>query len=78
MKLNYGSFEIEIKAKVKGAKRNSEKATFDVINDLITNLLDASDYANMKGHSIAAESKKKKWIELFDQLAATGYYDYKE
>lgn len=78
MKLTYGSFEIEINAKVKGTKRNSKEATCDVINDLITNLLDASEYCNMKGYSIAAESKKKKWMELFDQLAVTGYYDIKD
>lgn len=74
MKLTYGSFEIEIKAKFKGAKRNSEEATMDVINDLITNLIEASEYANKRGYSLVAESKKKKWIELFDQVEATGYY----
>lgn len=78
MKLTYGCFEIEIKAKLKGERRNNEIATHDVINDLITNLLDASEYCNMKGYSIAAESKKQKWMELFDQLAVTGYYDIKE
>lgn len=78
MKLTYGEFEIEINAKVKGAKRNSKEATYNVIHDLITNLLDASEYANMKGYSIVAKSKKEKWMDLFDQLAVTGYYDYKE
>ena len=78
MKLTYGSFKIEIKAKFKGAKRNSKEATYYIINDLITNLLDASEYANMKGYSIVAKSKKEKWMDLFDQLAVTGYYDHKE
>lgn len=78
MKLTYGEFEIEINAKVKGTKRNSKEATYDVVSDLITNLLDASEYANMKGYSIVADSKKRKWMELFDQLALTGYYDCEE
>lgn len=74
MKLTYGSFEIEIKAKVKGAKRYSEEVTHDVICELISNLMDASEYANMKGNSTVAKTKTEKWIELFDQLEATGYY----
>lgn len=78
MKLTYGEYEIEIKAKVKGAKRNSTEATCDVIHDLITHIMDASYYADVKGYSVAAERKKEKWMELFDQLKLTGYYDFKE
>lgn len=73
MKLIYGSFEIEIKAKFKG-ERNSKEATMYVINDLISNLISASEYAEIKCYPVVAKSKKEKWIELFDQVEAMGYY----
>ena len=74
MKLIYGIFEIEIKAKVKGAKRYSEEVAQDVVRDLITNLVDATEYARMIGCPSVAKRKEEIWTELFDQLEATGYF----
>lgn len=74
MKLEFGGYEVEIKAKFKGDKKNSKEAVLYLLNNIGLAYLDASQYYNKKGYTASAEMNEKTWREIVDAIDAEKFY----
>lgn len=74
MRLTIGSYEVEIKAKFKGDKRNSKEAVMYLLNNISLAYFDASQYYSKKGFTASAEMNEKKWRQIVDAIDAEHFF----
>lgn len=74
MKLEFGGYEVEIKAKFKSNKKNSKEAVMYLLNNISLAYFDAAQYYSKKGFTASAEMNKKKWREIVDAIEAENFF----
>ena len=75
MKLTIGDYEVEIKAKWRGAERMSKENTMYFLNMIASEMYAASRQRESEGYMALAEESTKMANEIHNLLDSKGFYD---
>ena len=79
MKINIGTYEVDIKVKREGKDRCNAEDVKAFLNEVASAYYNAAEYDSMRGVHLAAKREKVMHDDIFNVLDAMGYYDaYKE